>query len=88
HYGVERVTTQNLMVVRTDVARGLILIHGSVPGAEGSWVEIRDAVKVAAPADAPRPAAFRKPGDLSIAQGQAPEAQTPEAKTPEEGVEA
>jgi large subunit ribosomal protein L3 len=35
HYGVERVTTQNLVVVRTDVERGLIMIRGAVPGPEG-----------------------------------------------------
>lgn len=71
HYGVERVTTQNLVVVRTDVERGLILVRGAVPGAEGSWVEIRDAVKVPAPAGLPKPAAFRKPGDLKIVQADA-----------------
>jgi len=56
HLGVERVTTQNLEVIRTDAARGLILVKGAVPGAENSWVEIRDAVKVGAPKDAPTPA--------------------------------
>jgi large subunit ribosomal protein L3 len=69
HLGVERVTVQNLEVVRTDVARGLILVRGAVPGAEGSWVEVRDAVKRALPADAPKPAAFRKPGDLAVVEG-------------------
>ena len=72
HYGVERVTTQNLVLVRTDVERGLILVRGAVPGPEGSWVEIRDAVKVAAPEGVPTPAAFRKPGDLAIVQATAP----------------
>jgi large subunit ribosomal protein L3 len=72
HYGVERVTTQNLVIVRTDVERGLILIRGAVPGAEGSWVEIRDAVKKAAPDNLPKPAAFRKPGDLAVVEAAAP----------------
>jgi large subunit ribosomal protein L3 len=57
HYGVERVTTQNLEVVRVDADRGLILVKGAVPGAEGSWVEVRDAVKRALPDSAPKPAA-------------------------------
>src|SRR5512145_2077771 len=35
HMGDERVTTQNLKIVRTDVDRGLIMIEGSVPGAKG-----------------------------------------------------
>jgi large subunit ribosomal protein L3 len=60
HLGDERVTTQNLTVVRVDAARGLIFVKGSVPGAEGSWVEVRDAAKVAPHADAPKPAAFKE----------------------------
>jgi large subunit ribosomal protein L3 len=60
HLGVERVTTQNLEVVRVDVERGLILIRGAVPGAEGGWLEIRDAVKRKRPDSAPVPAAFRE----------------------------
>ncbi len=60
HLGVERVTTQNLEIVRTDAERGLILVRGAVPGAENSWVEIRDAVKASAPKDAPTPAGLVK----------------------------
>ena len=59
HLGQERVTTQNLEVVRTDAERGLILIRGAVPGAENGWVEIRDAVKVGQHKDAPTPAGLR-----------------------------
>ncbi len=59
HLGVERVTTQNLEVVRTDAERGLILVKGAVPGAENSWVEVRDAVKGKAHKDAPKPAGIR-----------------------------
>ena len=61
HYGVERVTTQNLEVVRTDVDRGLILVKGAVPGHEGAFVEVRDAVKKALPAEAPAEGSFRAP---------------------------
>ena len=46
HFGVETVTTQNLAVVRVDDEAGLILVKGSVPGAEGSLVMVRDAVKI------------------------------------------
>ena len=60
HLGAERVTTQNLKVVRTDVERGLILVEGSVPGSKGGWIIVRDAVKRKAPADLPLPGAFRK----------------------------
>ena len=60
HLGTERVTTQNLEIVRTDAARGLILVKGAVPGAENSWVEVRDAVKQDAHKDAPKPAGLVK----------------------------
>src|SRR3954471_7933512 len=60
HLGDERVTTQNLKVVRTDVAKGLILIEGSVPGAKGGWILVKDAVKRPLPETAPHPGAFRK----------------------------
>ena len=57
HLGQEVVTTLNLTVFRVDVERGLILIKGAVPGTEGGYVKIRDAVKKAAPADVEAPAA-------------------------------
>ena len=62
HLGQETVTTLNLTVWRVDVERGLILVKGAVPGTEGSFVKIRDAVKIAAPKDVPTPGAFRKAG--------------------------
>lgn len=59
HLGVERVTTQNLEIVRTDAERGLILVKGAVPGPNNGWVEVRDAVKAKAPKDLPKPAKLR-----------------------------
>src|SRR6201996_8596701 len=59
HMGNVRVTTQNLKVVSTDAARGLILVMGAVPGSEGGYVMVRDAVKRKAPADLPFPAAIK-----------------------------
>jgi len=59
HLGVERVTQQNLKVVETDVEQGLIYVHGAVPGHEGSYVLIKDAVKRALPKEAPKPAALK-----------------------------
>ena len=61
--GQENVTTLNLTVFRVDVERGLIMIAGAVPGTEGTWVRIRDAIKKAAPAGLPTPGAFRKAGE-------------------------
>ncbi len=57
--GNETVTTQNIEVVRTDAVRGLILLKGSVPGAQGGWVSVRDAVKRKLPDGAPKPGAFK-----------------------------
>ncbi|MGY5450817.1 50S ribosomal protein L3 [Agarivorans sp. MS3-6] len=45
HMGAERVTTQNLDVVRVDVERNLILVKGAVPGATNGNVIIKPAVK-------------------------------------------
>ena len=67
HLGQETVTTLNLTVWRVDVERGLILVKGCVPGTEGDFVKIRDAVKKAAPAGIPTPGAFRKAGEESKA---------------------
>ena len=59
HLGAVRVTTQNIQVVKTDADRGLILVKGSVPGAKGGWVTIKDAVKKPLPSDVPMPAALK-----------------------------
>jgi large subunit ribosomal protein L3 len=59
HLGDERVSVQNLQIVRVDAKRGLLFVKGAVPGAEGGWVEVRDAAKVALPENAPKPAATR-----------------------------
>jgi large subunit ribosomal protein L3 len=59
HMGDRRVTTQNLKVVRTDVERGLIMVEGAVPGAKGAWIQIKDAVKKAAPKGAMVPGSFK-----------------------------
>jgi large subunit ribosomal protein L3 len=79
HLGQENVTTLNLTVFRVDVERGLILIRGAVPGTEGTYVRIRDAVKRAAPADLPKPGAYRTAGGGSNAAPAEVEASAPEA---------
>jgi large subunit ribosomal protein L3 len=74
HLGVERVTTLNLKVVQTDVARGLILVEGAVPGAKGGWITVRDAVKKKLPDGVPKPGKFRLAGGDSSDSAPAAEA--------------
>ena len=60
HLGQDNRTTQNITVWRVDVERGLILVKGAVPGAEGSYVQLRDAIKKALPSEAPKPGGIKK----------------------------
>jgi len=45
HLGAERVTVQNLVVVKVDAENNLIAVRGAVPGAKGGVVVISDSVK-------------------------------------------
>lgn len=79
HMGQRWRTQQNLVVMATDPAKGLVMVKGSVPGAEGSYVTIADAAKVPAHKDTPKPAGLR-------AKGEAPKA--PAAGAAQQGAEA
>jgi large subunit ribosomal protein L3 len=46
HMGAKRTTVQNLQVVRVDADRNLVFVKGGVPGANGSVIAIRHAVKI------------------------------------------
>jgi large subunit ribosomal protein L3 len=48
HLGDKRRTTQNLVVARVDKERGLLLVKGAVPGADGGAVIVRPSVKTPA----------------------------------------
>jgi large subunit ribosomal protein L3 len=48
HMGVDKVTVQNLKVLRVDVDRNILLVQGSVPGPNNGTVMIRRAVKAKA----------------------------------------
>ena len=45
HMGSVKVTVQNLEVVRIDAEKNLILVKGAIPGAKGSVVTVKEAVK-------------------------------------------
>jgi large subunit ribosomal protein L3 len=48
HLGDVRVTVQNLKVVDLDIEKGLLIVSGNVPGAKGSYIYVKDAVKKSA----------------------------------------
>ena len=56
HMGAKNRTQQNLEIVRTDAARGLLFVKGSVPGSKGGWLEVHDSIKIPRPETAPYPA--------------------------------
>jgi large subunit ribosomal protein L3 len=88
HLGQETVTTLNVTVWKVDAERGLILVKGSVPGTEGTFVKIRDAVKSARPAEAPIPGGFRKAGQAAAAPAaEAPAVEEAPADAPQAGGE-
>jgi len=75
HLGVERVTVSNLQVVSVDEEKGFVFIKGAVPGAENSFVLVKDAVKRGAPANVPLPAGIKKAAKSAEAVAAAPEAE-------------
>ena len=56
HMGARNRTQQNLEIVRTDAARGLIFVKGSVPGSKGGWLQVTDAIKLPRNENVPYPA--------------------------------
>jgi len=82
HLGAKRVTTQSLRIVAADVERGVLMIKGAVPGSEGGWVLIKDAVKRKAPEGLPFPAALRGSGEAAAPEP-APESAGEPATPPE-----
>lgn len=59
HMGDRRVTKQNLQIVSTDAAAGLIFVKGAIPGAKGGYLLVKDAAKRKAPEGLPMPGAIR-----------------------------
>ena len=59
HLGVERVTVQNLKVVSVDDDKGFVFLQGAIPGFEGGYVMVYDAVKKKRPEKLPYPAGLK-----------------------------
>jgi large subunit ribosomal protein L3 len=76
HMGSDRITTLNLKVAKIDVERGLIMVHGAVPGSKGGWITVRDAVKKQLPKEVAKPGKFR----LSEVAAEAPAADSAPAE--------
>ena len=87
HMGQDRVTTLNLEVAAVDAERGLLMIHGGVPGAKNGWVLVRDAIKKARPADVAYPAALLAKTPAA-SEPEMPAAETPVADTPADDAQA
>ena len=45
HLGVEKVTIQNLSVVKIDAEKNILAIRGAIPGPKGGLVIIKNSVK-------------------------------------------
>lgn len=72
HMGDARITQQNLEIVQTDATRGLLFVKGSVPGAKGGWLLVKDAAKLPRPSTVPYPAAV-----VTAAKAAAPATEAP-----------
>lgn len=79
HMGARRRTIPNLEIVSVDDAKGLIMIRGSVPGVENSYVLIKDAVKKGSHPKAPYPAGLKKAPEAAAPTEAAPAAEQPQA---------
>ncbi len=61
HLGAAKVTVQNLLIHSVDIEKGLIFVHGAVPGHSGGWVTIKDSVKLIPSVELPQPGSFIDP---------------------------
>jgi large subunit ribosomal protein L3 len=87
HMGDRHRTQQNLEIVSTDVERGLLFVKGSVPGHKGSWLTVKDAVKMARHVEAPYPASVKSTANSNQAPAETPaeDVATVEATEGQEG---
>ena len=80
HMGDRRRTQQNLQVVSINDDQGFIFIKGAIPGAENSFVLVKDSVKKGNHPKAPFPAGLRKSAEAAPAEQPAAEQPKEEPK--------
>ena len=45
HMGVQKITIQNLEIIKVDMDKNVLLVKGSVPGPKGAILKIKSSVK-------------------------------------------
>jgi large subunit ribosomal protein L3 len=80
--GATQITTLNLKVFSVDAEKGLVLVKGAVPGADGGWILVRDAIKRKHSKDLPFPAALRASASEPAVEPQVEMEPQVEAETP------
>jgi large subunit ribosomal protein L3 len=86
HMGQRKVTTQSLEVVSVDAERNLVLLRGNVPGSDGSWIRLADAVKRPLPENVPFPAGLRGTAEAEVSAEQDPLSESAEDLETDESV--
>jgi large subunit ribosomal protein L3 len=79
HMGQRRRTIQNIEVISVDETQGFIMVKGSVPGADNSFVLVKDSVKKGNHPHAPFPAGVRKSAESEQAAPVEPSNEQPQA---------
>ena len=46
HMGVQKITIQNLEIIKVDMDKNVLLVKGSVPGPKGAILKIKSSVKM------------------------------------------
>jgi large subunit ribosomal protein L3 len=78
HMGDKQITTLNLQVASVDAEQGLLMLRGSVPGAEGVWVRVRDSIKNKQPRVKKAPAEDHKKEKKAAKPAEKPAEKKPE----------
>jgi large subunit ribosomal protein L3 len=91
HLGDSRVTVRNLMVVRADKENNLLVVKGSIPGANGGYLLIKKAqFEPTAVPPKSKPSEGKKAEDVKVedkkAEDKITEGKKIEEKEPEEGI--